>query len=274
MNNQSSRQADKPIGVFDSGVGGLSILASVKKLLPKESFVYLADQKNNPYGGRSVDEIKELSSKVIDFLIDRKVKLVIVACNTVSVNAIDYLRSKFNIPIIAVVPVVKTISEKTKTGEVLVLSTPATAKSQYLKDLINKFSNGKKVHVVGTSKLEHLVEKGMISGSKVKSAIEESLSILKNSNIDSIALGCTHYPFLIKEIQKIVGPKVKIYDSGGAIARRTEAVLENENLLSEKSKGDVFYTTGDIEEFKRVSKKLLGRKLRDLVNTAQSVPLK
>ena len=249
MNNQPYLPADRSIGVFDSGVGGLSILTAVKELLPNESFVYLADQKNNPYGGRSVSEIKKLSSKVIEFLIDKKVKLVIVACNTVSVNAIDYLRSKFSIPIIAVVPVVKTISEKTKTGEVLVLSTPATAKSQYLKNLIKKFSNGKKVHVVGTSRLEHLAEKGIITGPKVKSAIKASLSIIKNSNIDSIALGCTHYPFLTKEIQKFVGPNVYIYDSGGAIARRTKVVLENEKLLSEKSNEDVLYTTGDEKDF-------------------------
>ena len=266
MNNQ-------PIGIFDSGVGGLSILSSVKKLLPKESFVYLADQKNNPYGGRSVSEIRKLSSKVIAFLINKKAKLVIVACNTVSVNAIDYLRSKFEIPIIAVVPVVKTISQNSKTGEVLVLSTPATAKSQYLKNLIKKFSNGKKVYVVGTSRLEHLVEKGIITGSKVNAAIKASLSTIKDKNFDSIALGCTHYPFLIKEIQKVVGPKVKIYDSGGAISRRTKVVLENEKLLSSESKGDVFYTTGDAMEFKRVSKKLLGRKFGGLVKTVQAVSL-
>lgn len=273
MNNQSSQQPDRPIGVFDSGVGGLSILSSVKELLPNESFVYLADQRNYPYGGRSVSEIKELASKAIQFLIDKKAKLVIVACNTVSVNAIDYLRSKFKIPIIAVVPVVKTISEKTKTGEVLVLSTSSTAKSKYLKDLIDKFSNGKKVDVVGSSRLEHLVEKGFVSGQKVKSAIKDSLSIIKNSKIDSIALGCTHYPFLTKEIQKFVGPKVKIYDSGGAIARRTKVVLENESLLSDKSNGEVFYTTGDAEEFKKVSKKLLGSKPGRMIKDVHNISL-
>ena len=252
---------NNPIGIFDSGVGGLSILASVKTLLPRESFVYLADQKNNPYGGRSVSEIQNLSSKVISFLVENKAKLVIIACNTVSVSAIDYLRSKFDIPIIAVVPVVKTIGEKSKTGRAVVFATPATAKSQYLKDLIKKFANGTKIYTIGTSKLEHLVEEGIITGPKVRSAIENSLLPLIEKQVDSIALGCTHYPFLTPEIKKIVGSKVIIYDSGGAIARRTEYVLAQEKLAATEKGEDYYFTTGDAAKFKNIAEKLLKFKL-------------
>lgn len=254
MNNQ-------PIGIFDSGVGGLSILSSVKKLLPNESFVYLADQKNNPYGGRTEAEIRELAAKDVSFLIGKKAKLVIIACNTISVNAIDYLRLRFDIPIIAIVPVVKTIAQKSKTGKAAVFTTPATAKSKYLKDLINKFSNGTKIYTVGDSKLEHLVEQGIVGGSKVRIAIEKSLIPLIGKNVDCIALGCTHYPFLTAEIEKIVGEKIAIYDSGGAIARRAEYVLGHENLKAIKKGKDYFYTTGDYKKFKKITEDLLKIKL-------------
>lgn len=253
-----------PIGIFDSGVGGLSILESVKKLLPNESFVYLADQKNNPYGGRSAEEIQELASKDVKFLLDKKVKLIIIACNTVSVNAIEYLRSKFDIPIIAVVPVVKTIAQKSKSKKAAVFSTPATAKSKYLKDLIKKFAGGIEIYSVGTSKLEHLVEDGIVDGPKVRKAIEKVLLPLIEKQVDAIALGCTHYPFLTKEIKKVVGLKAEIYDSGGAIARRTEYVLSHEGLNAEKKKEDYFYTTGNLNKFKDVSEKLVKFKLSNL----------
>lgn len=252
---------NNPIGIFDSGVGGLSILASVKELLPKESFVYFADQKNHPYGGRSVSQIQDISSKIVSFLISKNAKLVIIACNTVSVNAIEHLRSKFDIPIIAVVPVVKTISEKSKTGKAAVFATPATVKSKYLEDLIKKFASGITVYTIGTSKLEYLVEDGIVTGPEVRSAIEKSLLPLIEKQVDSIALGCTHYPFLTPEINKIVGSKIAIYDSGGAIARRTEYILTHEGLHSQTKDQDYYYTTGDTGKFKQVAEKLVKFKL-------------
>lgn len=250
-----------PIGIFDSGVGGLSILQSVKKLLPNETFIYLADQKNNPYGGKSVEEIQDLSAKVVSFLIKKKVKLIIIACNTVSVNAIEYLRSKFKIPIIAVVPVVKTIAERTITGNAAVFSTPATTNSQYLKKLIKKFGNGVNIYTIGNSRLEHFVEEGIITGPEISKALEDSILPLLAKKVDSIALGCTHYPFLIPEMKKLVGPKAKIYTSGGAIARRTHYVLSYESLLADEKGTDQYFTTGDPEKFKRIAGKLLNERI-------------
>ena len=255
---------NRPIGVFDSGVGGLTVLSEIKKLLPRESFVYFADQANNPYGGRKVTEIRKLAFRVVNFLVKKDVKLIIVACNTVSVNAISYIRSKFNVPIIAVVPVVKKLADETKTGKVAVFSTPATAKSRYLKDLIKKYAKNVYVYRVGTSKLEHLVEQGIVSGQAVIDAIESSLLPLIDKKVDCIALGCTHYPFLIPEIKKVVGSKVKIYDSGGAIARQVVRVLEKEGLLSSDKGHDIFYTSGNAQVFKEISGKLLGGKPVDV----------
>jgi glutamate racemase len=257
MNNQ-------PIGIFDSGVGGLSVLASVKKLLPDEAFVYFADQKNSPYGGRSVEEIQNLSSRVCAFLLSKKVKLIIIACNTVSVNAVDYLRSQYDAPIIAVVPVVKTIAEKSRTKKAAVFATPATADSKYLEDLIKKFSNATEIYKIGTSKLEYLVEEGIVSGPKVREALENSLLPLLSKNVDSIALGCTHYPFLRDEIKKVVGDKMDVYDSGGAIARRTKFVLGQEDMLALKKGEDYYYTTGSAERFEEVAEKLMNLKIENV----------
>jgi glutamate racemase len=252
-----------PIGIFDSGVGGLSVLDTVRKFLPKESFVYLADQKNNPYGGRSTLEIKKLSSRALSFLVEKDVKIIIVACNTVSVSAIEYLRGLFKIPIIGVVPVVKTISEKSRTGKGAVLSTPATAKSEYLKKLIEKFADGVEIYTVGNSKLEHLVEKGIIEGPEVVKTLKDSLLPLLKNRVDSLALGCTHYPFLIPEMKKVVGERMNIYDSGGAIARRTRYVLSYESLLANEKKEDLYYTTGDPERFRKIAEKLTGETIAE-----------
>jgi glutamate racemase len=257
---------NQPIGIFDSGVGGLSILASVKELLPQESFVYLADQKNNPYGGRPAEEIQELSLKVVSFLVSKKVKLVIVACNTASVSSIDRLRSEFDLPIIAVVPVVKTIAEKSKTKKAAVFATPATAQSQYLKDLINKFANGTEIYTIGTSKLEHLVEEGTVDGPIIEQAIKNALVPYLEKDVDSIALGCTHYPFLTNEIKKVVGKDVGIYDSGGAIARRAQYILAHNNIAATEKGEDYYYTTGDAHRFKSIAEKLIRFKLDHVEN--------
>ena len=252
---------NRPIGIFDSGVGGLSIYQVVKKHLPQESFVYLADQANNPYGGRPEKEIQKLASNVVSFLAQKNVKIVIVACNTATVHAINELRSVFAIPIIGVVPVVKTLSRNTKSGKVAVFSTPATAKSTYLSNLIKKFAPNIEVYKVGSSGLEHLVEQGVTEGREIDKALKIALIPLVAKDVDSIALGCTHYPFIESQMKKVLGSKIKIYDSGIAVARRTKQVLENENILAKRRVEDYFYTTGDDSKFKKVAEKLLGEKL-------------
>ncbi len=249
---------NRPIGIFDSGVGGLSVLREVQKLLPNESIIYLADQANIPYGNKTESQLRKIISKDIEFLEGKDVKIVIIACNTATVYALDFLRSKFNIPIMGVVPVVKTLANKTKSGRVAVFSTPATAKSQYLINLINKFAPNTQVYTVGSSGLEHLVEQGKTNGEEINKAVKKALLPLLTKNVDSIALGCTHYPFLNAQMKKVLGSKVRIYDSGSAIARRTRQVLENENSLSNRHGKDYFFTTADPDKFKKVAEKLLG----------------
>lgn len=253
---------NRPIGFFDSGVGGLSILLEAQKLLPNESIVFLADQKNVPYGGKTKDQLVEFVGKAMEFFLSRNCKAVTFACNTATVYTINEMRERFNVPIIGTVPVVKTLANITKTGKTAVFSTPATAKSEYLKELIKKFAENIEVKTIGGSNLEELVEKGNTDNPEIERILESHLKPLVADNVDSIALGCTHYPFLREKIEKIVGEKVKVVDSGGAVARRLKEVLASNNSLSGKKEFEKYYTTGDREKFMKVAEELMNRKLQ------------
>lgn len=252
---------NRPIGFFDSGVGGLSILIEAKKLLPNESTVFLADQKNVPYGGKTKKELLEFVEKAMEFFLENNVKAVVFACNTATVYTIDEMRERFDIPIIGTVPVIKTLANITKTGKTAVFSTPATAKSEYLKDLIRKFASDVEVKTIGGSNLEELVEKGNLENPEIEKILERHLRSLVEEKVDAIALGCTHYPFLRGKIEKIVGRNVMVVDSGGAVARQLKEVLTNNNTLSGEKEFEKYYTTGDKDKFKRVSEELMGRKI-------------
>jgi len=249
---------NRAIGIFDSGVGGLSVYLEARKLLPKESFIFCADQAFVPYGEKTKDELIDRVSKIIAFLEGKNVKAVIAACNTASVYVIDDIRKKFSLPIIATVPAVKTLSAISKTRKAAVFSTPATAKSPYLTELIATFAPDMEIFKVGGSKLEELVEKGELDSPSVDAILKDTLVPLVAKGIDAIALACTHYPFLRQQIQKIVGEQVKIVDSGNAVARRLQTVLDQENLLADEKKADQYYTTGEPILFKKVAEKLTG----------------
>jgi len=252
---------NRPIGFFDSGVGGLSVLIEAQKLLPKENIIFLADQKNVPYGGKTKEQLIDFLTHAMNFFISQDVKAVVFACNTATVYTIEEMRKKFDIPIIGTVPVVKTLANITKTGKTAVFSTPATAESKYLKELIEKFCDGVGVVRIGGSNLEELVEKGNLENPEIEIVLEKHLKPLLAENIDAIALGCTHYPFLKEKIQKIVGSKVKVVDSGGAVARRLKEVLTNNNSLSNEKEFEKYYTTGDKERFGIVASELMGKKI-------------
>lgn len=255
---------NRAIGIFDSGVGGLSVLLEAEKILPKESFVYFADQANAPFGAKSKKELEQISKNALSFLLKKDVKAVIIACNTATVYAIDYLRLRFSLPIIGTVPVIKTIAQKTKTGKIAVFSTPATAKSAYLSNLIKKYANGLQVKIVGGTGLEEMIENGNISGPKIEFALLKFLGPLIKENVDAVALGCTHYPFVKPKIEELFGKRITVFDSGGAIARRTKKVLENEDLLSLGGRKSIYFTTGDLVKFRTIAQKLLGRKLAQI----------
>jgi glutamate racemase len=257
---------NRPIGFFDSGVGGLSIWRATRKLLPQESLAFFADSGHVPYGEKTPDEIRDLTVRITRFLLDRQAKLVVVACNTATVHAIAHLRETFpETPFVGVVPVVKTLSRWTKNGTMAVLSTPATAGSPYLAGLIEEFAPDKRVINIGCDGLEDLVEAGELRTRKTAALLEQHLQPVKDSGADVVGLGCTHYPFLRHRIKRMLGPKVRVFDPSRPVARRVRWMLADRDALATDSKPKhSFYTTGDPEVFARVAGTLLRQPVREV----------
>jgi len=238
--------AQRPIGIFDSGTGGISIWSSLVTLLPHESTIYIGDHAHNPYSEKSATFIKERAYALASFLVNKNVKMLVVACNTVTVTNIEYLRSQFpTIPIVGVVPVIKTAAEKTKTHVFAVLSTVLTANSVYQKHLIEKFAPHDEVLSIGVTKLVEYIEQGEMNSPRVRAYVQEVLAPYKEKNIDIIVLGCTHFPFIKPVLEGIVGKSIMVLDSGDAVARQVQRILLNNNLYHEGTSTHHFYTTGD-----------------------------
>ena len=254
-----------PIGVFDSGVGGLSVLRELKRLLPNENFVFLADQIHVPYGEKTKKELIDLAYRIADLFIKKySAKMIVIACNTSTCYSIDALRKKYAIPIVGTVPAVKSASEKTKSGAIAVISTPATSKSKVLKKLISDYCGGIKIFNIGCKNLENTVEEGEIDDPQVHDLLKKYLGKIRNTKIDHIVLGCTHYPFLKNTIKKYFKPSVKLVDGGLAIAKRVKFLLKINSLKnSKKTKGETVYlTTGNALKFSRVAGKLLNKRIK------------
>ena len=256
MNNNS-------IGFFDSGIGGITIWESVNRLLPNENTIYLADSNNSPYGTKSYDELINISKENVDFLINKKCKLIVVACNTATTNSINFLRKSYDLPFIGIEPAIKPAALNTKTGKIGVLATKGTLGSS----LFEKTSNihGQNVEIIeqhGLGLVE-LIEKGIYSGSKIDSLLKEYLNPMLENNIDKLVLGCTHYPLIKESIKKIINESINIVECSEAVALQTERVLIKSNLINsgtEKSK-KLFYTNGD----KNVLNSLLNNKFEILM---------
>lgn len=250
---------NRPIGLFDSGVGGLSILVEIKKKLPRESFVFFADQLNNPYGEKTKKELELLASKITDFLIEKKIKLLVVACNTASCYTLDYLRARYSLPIVGVVPAIKPAVHLSKSSRIAIISTRATAKSKYLTDLIKEHAQGSLVLRLGCEGLGEAVEK--LDKKKIKNLIDKYSRQVKKFDADVIVLGCTHYPFLKEKISEKFARGIKIIDSGVGIASRVKEMLVANNTRASKKSIDTYYTTSQPKDFSRVSTTLLKFKI-------------
>ncbi len=222
-----------PIGVFDSGLGGLSVLRDMRGLLPAEDILYYADNAYCPYGLRSQPEIQERSRLITDLLIGRGAKAIVVACNTASSMAITDLRLHGpGLDIIGLEPAVKPAVALTRSGKVGVLATPRTVAGERLRWLIETHAGGVEVLSVAAAGLVELVETGTLTGPAVNDALRPLLDPMIEAGVDVIVLGCTHYPFLRRSIEEYMGPSVPVIDSGLAIARRTRHVLEAAGLLT------------------------------------------
>ena len=226
------RNSFGPIGFFDSGVGGTSVWSAVHTLLPNESTIYVADSVHAPYGERSKEEILALSIKSTDFLISKGCKLIVVACNTATTNAIAELREKYNMPFIGIEPAIKPATLQTQTGKVGLLATKGTLGSALFHKTVHENAVGVEIIEQEGTGLVALIEGGFAEGDEVYQLLESYLLPMKEKGIDRLVLGCTHYPSLIPAIKKILPKHIEIIDAAGAVAKQTKNILEKEGLLS------------------------------------------
>jgi glutamate racemase len=250
-----------PIGLFDSGVGGLTILSALRQELPAEHYIFFGDTAHCPYGTRSEANIIELSLQASQFLINQRVKLIVVACNTASQVALNTLRATVPVPIVGIVPAVKPAARATKRGRIGIAATNRTVETAYLQHLVDEFASDIEVYTIGCPELVALVERGELEGPEVEEELRHSLQPLLAKDVDVIVLGCTHFPALRPSIERVVGKRAQIIDSGTAIARRTHAVLDTEGLVhpSYPDKGTVqIWCSGETSTFEYVASKVLG----------------
>jgi glutamate racemase len=236
---------NNPIGVFDSGIGGTSIWNAIHDLLPNEKTIYLADSKNAPYGQKTKEEIVALSKKNVDLLLEMNCKLIVVACNTATTNAIRELRADYDIPIIGIEPAIKPAATNSKTQVIGILATKGTLNSELFNKTAEMFQNTKIVEQVGFG-LVQLIEEGNLNSPKMTQLLESYLRPMIEANIDYLVLGCSHYPYLIPQIKKILPEHIQIIDSGEAVARQTLNILRDKVGLSDTEKSDpVFYVNSN-----------------------------
>ncbi|SMB95848.1 glutamate racemase [Deinococcus hopiensis] len=239
-----------PLGVYDSGMGGLSVLAELRRALPHENFLYLGDTAHVPIGARPEDEIRDLTAQAVAALHARGAKGVVVACNTASAFSLTHLREKYPaLPIIGLVPAVKPAVAATRTGVVGVLATPGTLRGTLLADVIRQFAEpaGVRVLTAVSAELVPLVEAGQAESGRTREVLRGALTPLAEAGADQLVLGCTHYPFLAAGIHSEFGDTFTLVDSGAAVARHTRRVLEERDLRSRvQEPGEVTYlVTGD-----------------------------
>ncbi|QNM85514.1 glutamate racemase [Polaribacter pectinis] len=221
-----------PIGIFDSGVGGTSIWKEITALLPSENTIYLSDSKNAPYGEKSAQEIIDLSIKNTEFLLQQNCKLIVVACNTATTNAIKILRNKYTVPFIGIEPAIKPAALQTKTNTIGILATKGTLNSELFEKTSSTINKEIIVKETIGKGLVELIEGGKLHSKKMTNLLTSYLQPMMAEKVDSLVLGCTHYPYLIPQIKEIVGNKLQIIDSGQAVAKQTKNILEANNLLN------------------------------------------
>lgn len=241
------------IGIFDSGIGGISIWKEIVQLLPHQNTIYLADSKNAPYGQKSAQEIISLCKKNTEYLLAQGCSIVVVACNTATTNAIQILRETYNIPFIGIEPAIKPAAIQTKTKAIGILATKGTLNSRLFAETSKKYMEG--IHVIEQigEGLVPLIENGDIRSKKTAILLEKYIRPMLLQNIDCLVLGCSHYPFLIPQIKKITGASIQIIDSGLAVAKQTKAILKQQHLLEkEKAVQHVILSNGKLEPLQEV----------------------
>jgi len=239
-----------PIGVFDSGIGGLSVLRHLQRELPNEDLIYVADSGYAPYGERPAAEVLQRAETISRFLLAQGAKLIVIACNTATAIAAAALRKRLPLPVVGVEPGLKPASNRTRNGVIAILATQGTLKSAKYDRLVNRY--GQQVTVISQvcKGLADLVEQGALHTAETHSLLQKYLAPIMEQRADTIVLGCTHYPFLIPRIRQIVGDGVEIIDTGAAVAKQVHRRLEPDLLhpRRERSGNISIYTSGDSEQ--------------------------
>ena len=229
--------------------------------MPEESVIYFGDQDHIPYGPRPMEQIRDFSEAITNFLLGQGAKIIVVACNTASAAALKYLRGKFpGVPFVGMEPAVKPAAEHTQTGKVGVLATPATFQGELYASVVERFANGVELFQNTCSGLVQEIEQGNLKGDETRRILEEALQPMLEKNIDTVVLGCTHYPFVIPLVQEIVGENVRVIDPAPAVARQVRRVLEAKGLKSDTNRrGEMrLFTSGNVEELNSLLPMLLG----------------
>lgn len=239
---------DGPIGVFDSGVGGISVLKHIRAALPNENLLYVADSKFAPYGNKTPEFIRERADAIAQFLIKKGAKALVVACNTATAAAAECLRGHYAIPIIAMEPAVKPAAQATKTGVIGVLATSGTLQSAQFAALLEHYGQHVQVVTQACHGLVERIEHGDLAGAETEALLAKYLNPLLEAHADTIVLGCTHYPFVRPLIENLVGSEVALVDTGDAVARHLKNRLETLALLTpQKTKGTVEFWSNSLD---------------------------
>lgn len=259
-----------PIGIFDSGVGGLTVLRAIRQLIPEVPLLYLADQAHVPYGPRPLKEVRHFSEAITRYLLDHAARLIVVACNTASAAALKYLRSIYpEVPFVGMEPAVKPAVEFTRSRVVGILATHATFQGELYASVVERFGQGVKLLQSTCPGLVNQIEIGALDSPDTRHILEDTLRPMLNKGIDTVVLGCTHYPFVIPLIQQITGPGVRVIDPAPAVARQAQRLLVAGNLLDLDVNPEAdkrlnshellhFATTGDAARLERMLYSLLG----------------
>ena len=245
---------NSPIGIFDSGVGGISVWKEIVELLPNENIIYFADSKNCPYGPKSDEEIIELSRKIVDFLISKNCKIIVVACNTATAAAISTLRKEYSIPFVGLEPAVKPAALNSKTNKIGILATEGTLRGNHFKRTTETYAKNTEVNVQVGYGLVELVENNDVNSVNTIKIVEKCIQPLIDKNIDQLVLGCTHYPFLCDAIKEVSGShNINIINPAPAVASRTFDLLKN-NRKNDKNNFYHFYSSGNINQLENTVK--------------------
>jgi glutamate racemase len=253
----------KPIGVLDSGVGGLSLLRAIQAELPQENLLYVADSAHAPYGDKSPAWISARSAQIISFLVGQQCKAVVIACNTITAVAVSELRDSFAIPIIAIEPAIKPAAVMTQSGVIAVMATTRTLHSESLQRLRRRYAAGVEVLFVPCPGLADKVESVDLHSSEVEQLLRSLLTPALDKGVDTLVLGCTHYPFLLNSIQRVVGPDVQIIDPSAAVAAEVGRRLQALDLLSTQQTPGIlaFCSSAAQDKARSIMSTLLGQPL-------------